>query len=161
MQLRTHLSLLAVAGLLAACATTGSNTSSNSGGSTSRSAESGKATPTTTASSKSGKDDVATHKVMSKDGDFEGEMIGTPAANSKFTKLKIGMSRKQVEDLIGTASDWRYYQTGKAWIPIGGLISKDTYRIETFYKKEGRLVYSHNGGKLFRIHVDTNEDGYQ
>ena len=100
-------------------------------------------------------------KVVSKDGSFTGEVVGTPAPKSKFAKLVIGMSRRQVEDLIGTPSDMKTYQTGKGWIPVAGLFSRDQYRLETYYKSEGRLVFAQNGEKLFRIQVDTRASGYQ
>ncbi|WP_295749436.1 hypothetical protein [Undibacterium sp.] len=102
-----------------------------------------------------------TRKVMSKDGDFEGEIVGVPKPSSKFSKLIIGMSKRQVEDLIGQPTDFKAYQTGKAWIPFGGIFSKDTYRVETFYKGEGQLVYAKQGTKLFRIIADPTANGYQ
>jgi hypothetical protein len=102
-------------------------------------------------------------KVKSKEG-LEGEIVGTPAAKSKFAKLQIGMPQRQVEDLIGAPSDMKTYVTGKAWIPF--YFGKDTYRFETFYKHEGRLTFeggsvTGSSGKLIRITVDTSEDGYQ
>jgi hypothetical protein len=105
-----------------------------------------------------------TRKVASKDGTFEGEIVGTPSPTSKFTSLQIGMSQRQVEDLIGTPSDIKTYVTGKAWIPF--YFGKDSYRLETFYKNEGRLTFEGGGvtgtsGRLIRVTVDTTEDGYQ
>lgn len=104
-------------------------------------------------------DPDATRRVQSKDGDFQGELVGAAAAGSKFSKLQIGMSRRQVEDIIGQPSDQKTYMTGKAWTPF--YFGNDRVRMETFYKKEGRLTYAKNGEKLFRITVDTGEDGYQ
>lgn len=100
-------------------------------------------------------------KVPSRDGSYTGEIIGNYKSSPKFSKLEIGMSKRQVEDLIGAPTDQRGYQTGKAWIPVAGAFSKDQYRIQTYYKGEGRLVYAKNGEKLFRIEVDRSEDGYQ
>ena len=99
-------------------------------------------------------------RVLSTDGSFTGEIVGN-VAGTKFSKLKIGMSKRQVEDLVGTPTDTNTYQTGKAWIPIAGAFSKDTYRTETYYKGLGRLVYAKQGTKLYRIEVDRSEDGYQ
>ena len=95
--------------------------------------------------------------------DVDGEIIGTPAKNSKFAKLKIGMVRKEVEDLIGTPNDEHSYTSGKAWIPF--YFGKDAYRFQTFYKKEGTLTYEGGGVtgtsmKLIRVSVDTTERGY-
>jgi len=36
---------------------------------------------------------------------WEGEILGTPVKDSSFTKLQIGMSLKQVTDLIGEPTD--------------------------------------------------------
>jgi hypothetical protein len=94
----------------------------------------------------------------------EATIIGTPAPRSKFAKLQIGMSMRQVEDLIGIPSDRKGYTTGKAFIPF--YFGTDAYRFETFYKNEGRLTYEGGGlggtsGKLIRIVVDANASGYQ
>jgi hypothetical protein len=93
----------------------------------------------------------------------DGTVVGTPAKNSKFAKLKIGMGRQEVEDLIGMPNDQHTYTTGKAFIPF--YFGKDAYRFETFYKKEGSLTYEGGGvtgtsGKLIRITVDTSATGY-
>jgi hypothetical protein len=90
--------------------------------------------------------------------------VGAPSSASKFAKLQIGMSQRQVEDLIGKPSDMKTYATGKAWIPF--YFGKDAYRYETFYKDEGRLTFEGGGvtgtsEKLIRVTVDTTEDGYQ
>lgn len=70
----------------------------------------------------------------------EGEISGKAEKNSKFHKLKIGMSMRQVTDLIGGPSDEHQYQTGKAWIPFYG--GGDMIRIEHVYGGVGRLVYT-------------------
>jgi hypothetical protein len=96
-------------------------------------------------------------------GGIDGEIVGTPAKNSKFAKVRIGMGQKQVEDLIGAPNDSHDYTTGKAFIPF--YFGKDAYRIETFYKKEGSLTYQGGGISgtskvLIRVSVDTTADGY-
>ena len=50
--------------------------------------------------------------------DWEGDITGKPAANSKFTKLQIGMGMRQVTDLVGQPTDQGAYITGKAFIPF-------------------------------------------
>jgi hypothetical protein len=104
-----------------------------------------------------------TRRVQSIDGSFEGEIVGTPAPTSKFSKVQIGMSRERVEDLIGAPSDMKSYTTGKMWIPF--YFGRDTHRVETFYRNEGRLTYAGGqfspGVRLFRLTVDTTEDGIQ
>ncbi|WP_180081655.1 hypothetical protein [Acinetobacter sp. YH12201] len=99
-------------------------------------------------------------KEVSIDGSYTGEIVGD-YQNSKFSQLKIGMSKGQVEDLVGASTDQRSYQTAKAWIPVAGAFSKDQFRIETYYKEAGRLIYANNGTKLYRIEVDQSEDGLQ
>lgn len=91
-----------------------------------------------------------------------------PAPNSKFAKLKTGMSQKQVEDLIGAPDDIKTGVGGKAFIPIYNLIGNDTTYTHHFYKSEGVLTFSggvanmvgDKSGRLTRIMVDTTEDGY-
>jgi len=60
--------------------------------------------------------------------DWEGEITGKPFPGSKFTKLKIGMSRAEVVDLIGPPTDEGAYVTGKAFIPF--YYGSDRSRIE-------------------------------
>ncbi|MFM0039928.1 hypothetical protein PQQ53_19275 [Paraburkholderia strydomiana] len=96
-------------------------------------------------------------------GKADGEIVGAPAKNSKFAKLRIGMGQREVEDLIGVPNDTHSYTTGKAFIPF--YFGKDAYRIETFYKKEGSLTFQGGGitgssGVLIRVSVDTKADGY-
>lgn len=93
-----------------------------------------------------------------------GDVNGTPAAGSKFSKIKVGMYSKQVMDLIGAPTDQKTYMTGKAWIPFhfGG----DNARSEYHYKGEGTLTFAHGGvgdmtsQKLIRINVNPSESGY-
>jgi len=101
-------------------------------------------------------------KVKSEDGSFDGVIIGTPAPASKFAKLRIGMTQRQVEDLIGRPDDEDSHITGKAFIPF--FFGGDTHRLEAFYKNEGQLTYSptHFGGNanvLMRIQVNTQATG--
>jgi hypothetical protein len=96
----------------------------------------------------------------------EGEVFGKPAKNSKFTKLSMGMSMKQVTDLIGQPTDQGAYITGKAWIPF--YFGSDRYRYELAYKGQGRLVFAGDsgfttmgGGNLIRIVHNANDTGYR
>lgn len=102
--------------------------------------------------------------VKSRDGSFDGEIIGTPASNSKFAKLQIGMGRTEVRDLIGSANDTYFHITGKGFIPF--YFGGDRHRLEEFYKNEGQLTFSpaHFGSGshvLIRITVDPNATGYR
>ena len=61
-------------------------------------------------------------------GDWEGEITGKPAANSKLSKLQIGMSMRQSIDLAGSPTDQGAYVTGKAWTPF--YFGSDRHRYE-------------------------------
>jgi hypothetical protein len=95
--------------------------------------------------------------------DFEGEITGKPAPDSKFTQLQIGMPMKQVTDLIGEPTDQGAYVTGKAFIPF--FFGGDQYRYEMAYKGQGRLVFAGKsmgtGGNLIWIIHNANDDGYR
>lgn len=85
-------------------------------------------------------------------GDWEGEITGKPAANSGFTKLQIGMSTKQVTDLIGPPDDQGAYVTGKAFIPF--YFGSDQHRYEFVYKGQGRLIFAGGAvGDFFSGHL--------
>lgn len=96
--------------------------------------------------------------------DWQGEITGLPAANSRFTKLKIGMSQKQVADLVGEPTDQGAYVTGKAFIPF--YFGSDKSRWEMTYKGQGRLIFSNQSGfgsgyYLTWIIHNANEGGYR
>ena len=98
-------------------------------------------------------------------GDWEGEITGKPAPNSKFTKLQIGMSMRQVTDLVGQPTDSGAYMTGKAWIPF--YFGSDRHRFEMVYKNQGRLIFAggslgdYTGGNLIWIIHNAKEGGYR
>lgn len=168
---------LAVAAFAAGCVTMpGSSSSSSSSTSTSGSSSTGTSTPAAPAGPKAGMnaqgDVVDSSKVEAGSGqkvkgvgDWEGEITGRPAANSKFTKLKIGMSMRQVTDLAGKPTDEGAYMTGKAWIPF--YFGSDRHRYEMVYKGQGRLIFAggslgdYTGGNLIWIIHSANEDGYR
>jgi outer membrane protein assembly factor BamE (lipoprotein component of BamABCDE complex) len=97
--------------------------------------------------------------------DWEGEITGKPAASSKFTQLKIGMSMRQVVDLVGQPTDQGAYITGKAWIPF--YFGSDRHRYEMVYKGQGRLIFAggslgdFTGGNLIWIIHNASESGYR
>jgi hypothetical protein len=98
-------------------------------------------------------------------GDWEGEITGKPAAGSRFTKLQIGMSMKQVTDTVGQPTDSGAYITGKAWIPF--YFGSDRHRFEMVYKGQGRLIFAggslgnFTGGNLIWIIHNASESGYR
>jgi hypothetical protein len=96
--------------------------------------------------------------------DWEGEISGIPAANSRFTKLEIGMPLKQVTDIAGSPTDQGIYVTGKAFIPF--YFGSDRTRWELTYKGQGRLIFAGQGGfgsgsYLVWIIHNANEPGYR
>lgn len=80
-----------------------------------------------------------------KENQPEGEIIGTPAKNSKFSKLQLAMTFRQVGDLIGEPDDIIRHETGKRWIPF--YYGSDVQRLQVYYKNEGCLTYT--GGNVF------------
>ena len=98
----------------------------------------------------------------------KGEVIGRPAAGSRFSKVQIGMPMKQVIDLIGNPTDEGSYITGKAFIPY--YYGSDRYRTEFAYKGAGRLIFAgnsgwtrgyYNNGYLVKIIHDAKDSGYR
>lgn len=118
-----------------------------------------------TAASPSTSNDPNVKIVKSEDGRFEGEMVGTPAAGSKFSKVRIGMEMPQVQQLIGTPDLWHTHETGKRWIPF--YFGNDTRRLQALYKGEGCLsftggnVWGGGGNELIRIEADPGGKCYQ
>jgi hypothetical protein len=86
----------------------------------------------------------------------EGEIVGKPAAGSKFSKLKIGMTLNQVEKAIGHPSKQWTHPTGKASIPF--YFGADRWVIQYSYKGEGVLTINSGGDQLLtRIEVNKAE----
>ena len=98
-------------------------------------------------------------------GGWEGEITGKPGPRSTFTKLEIGMSMKQVTDIVGQPTDSGAYITGKAWIPF--YFGSDRHRYELVYRNQGRLIFAggslgnFSGGNLIWVIHNANEPGYR
>lgn len=76
---------------------------------------------------------AGTRVVKSRDGRFEGEIAGTAVANSKFSKLVIGMDMAETQDLLGRVPDRMHlYESGKRWIPF--YFGNDARRMQVLYK---------------------------
>jgi hypothetical protein len=96
---------------------------------------------------------------------WEGEITGKAAPKSKFSRLQIGMSMRQVMDIAGQPSDQGAYVTGKAWIPF--YFGSDRYRHEMVYKGQGRLIFAggsvgdYTSGHLIWIIHNANEPAYR
>lgn len=98
--------------------------------------------------------------VKSKDGRFDGEMVGTPAPGSRFAKLSIGMTYEEVTAAIGAPANMAMHETGKRWIPF--YFGNDVVRMETIYPGEGCLSFTGGnqfgggGHELIRITADPS-----
>lgn len=93
----------------------------------------------------------------------KGYVHGTAPKKNRFAKIKIGMSQKQVTDLIGQPSDSNSYATAKAFIPF--YFGGDKLETKLYYKGAGRLVFASNNGvttamSLIGIEYDAGESGY-
>ena len=92
-------------------------------------------------------------------------VCGNPTRNSRFNRLQIGMSARQVTDIAGQPTDQGAYVTGKAFIPF--YFGGDRHRYEMTYKGQGRLVFAgggmgdYSGGNLIWIIHNPNETGYR
>ncbi|NUZ04255.1 hypothetical protein [Piscinibacter koreensis] len=146
--MRAKLSIVIAAGLLGAagCASTGAD----------RNAPAAAAKPAAAAPAGD------TRVVKSRDGRFEGEIVGTIAPGSRFSKLSIGMEQNEVLSLIGGPDSVNTHETGKRWIPF--YYGNDVRRIEVFYKGEGCLTFTGGnpwgggGNELIRITATTRTD---
>lgn len=85
----------------------------------------------------------------------EGEIVGKPAPGSKFAKLKLGMTLKQVEKLIGPPSQQWQRPTAKLAIPF--YFGPDRWVMEYSYKKEGLLTFNY-GEEQFLTRIVVNKD---
>lgn len=97
--------------------------------------------------------------VTSKDGSYHGEQIGTPQPESRFSRVKMGMTVREVVDLLGEPDNMHRYETGKRWLPF--YYGADVQRVQFRYKGEGCLTFTGGnawaGGRqqLIRMIVDA------
>jgi hypothetical protein len=104
--------------------------------------------------------------VKSRDGSYTGEIVGVPAADSKFARLQIGMDMSEVQNVLGRVPDrFHTYESGKRWIPF--YFGNDARRAQALYKGEGCLIFTGGnvwgaaGGDLIQIAVDPSGACYQ
>ena len=87
----------------------------------------------------------------------------TAPASSPLSKIQVGMTKKQVSDLIGHPTDENSYSTGKVFIPF--YFGTDARRTSWFYKGLGRVVFADGnafgGGtpEVIRVDYDPSESG--
>ena len=105
---------------------------------------------------KSEKADKKADKKDDKKDESKSGVIGTPAPGSKFAKLKLGMTMKEVFAKIGRPDAQWHRPTGKSHIPF--YYGDDRWVEECSYKKEGRLTFNSGGDqKLTTIEVNKKE----
>jgi hypothetical protein len=86
----------------------------------------------------------------------QGVIIGKPAASSKFSQLKPGMTLIQVEKMIGHPTKQWTHPTNKASIAF--YFGPDRWVIQYSYKGEGVLTFNSGGDQLLtQIEVNKAE----
>ena len=74
-----------------------------------------------------------------------------PPAGSKLAGIREGMTPEQVRKLAGTPGAIKPYITGKAFIPW--YFGPDRSRTAYYYKGQGRVIFSGDGGLGTDSHV--------
>ena len=109
-------------------------------------------------SATSKKEDAAdkNKKSAKDDKPSDGQIIGTPAAGSKFSKLKLGMSMEEAFAKIGTPDRRWTHPTAKAHIPF--YFGPDRWVTQCAYNREGTLTFNNGGSQaLTLIEVNKSE----
>ena len=161
----THvLAVAAIALLGAACSTTPSN-NSNANAAAAPAAKPAVTAPAATPAAAPAAAN-GSRMVKSRDGKYEGEVIGSAAPNAKFAKLVIGMETQEVQEALGRTPDRSHsYESGKRWIPF--YFGNDARRMQVLYKGEGCLIFTGGnawgggGGDLIQIAFDPSGACYQ
>lgn len=73
-------------------------------------------------------------------GSLEGRILGSLRPGSRFARLEIGMTRAEVESLIGAPFEVIVQSSGTAWVPF--YFGSDAWSLASFYKDEGVLVFN-------------------
>jgi hypothetical protein len=107
----------------------------------------------------------ASHRAPEASSGSTGEVaVGVPApAGSKLAEVKLGMTKKQVKEILGPPTDENSYSTGKVWIPF--YFGNDARRTSYYYKGIGRVVFADGnafgggGDEVVRVDYDPTESG--
>jgi hypothetical protein len=86
------------------------------------------------------------------------------AGAKDFSVVKEGMSKEEVEALIGVPTAVNSHITGKAFRPFN-FKGNDTHRVIALYKGVGRIVYSNSSAysstyRVLEVVNDSSESGY-
>ena len=85
-----------------------------------------------------------------------------PPAGSKLAGITKGMRAEEVQKIAGAPTTIRPYITGKAFIPW--YFGPDRTRTAYYYKGQGRVVFSGDGGlgtnsTVLQVEYDPSEPG--
>jgi hypothetical protein len=69
---------------------------------------------------------------------------------NKFSQLHLGMTIKQVNEVVGFPNDTDSHESGKRWIPF--YFGNDARRLEALYQNEGCLVFA--SGNIFGANAE-------
>jgi outer membrane protein assembly factor BamE (lipoprotein component of BamABCDE complex) len=91
-------------------------------------------------------------------------MATTIPSSSPLSKIKVGMSRGEVESLIGPPTYAGTYTTGKQFIPFH-FSGSDVVRTGLHYKGQGIVILSNDsayssGSHVCEVQYDPTEPGY-
>jgi hypothetical protein len=113
-------------------------------------------TPSAAVNTAGTESNTSKERAKSEHATTEGSIVGKPAKDSKFAKLKIGMTLLQVTRLIGPPTRQWQHPTDKASVPY--YFGPDRWVIQYAYKKEGILTFNAGGDQLLtRIEVNKAE----
>jgi len=80
-----------------------------------------------------------------------------------MARVQVGMTKRQVQDILGAPTDQNNYMSGKAFIPF--YFGNDARRASWFYKGMGRVVFADGnvfgggGAEVLRVEYDPTESG--
>jgi hypothetical protein len=85
--------------------------------------------------------------------------------DSPFAKVKMGMSKEEVDATIGQPTSVYSFQTGKAWIPFH-FSGSDDARIRSHYKGIGSITFTLDSAYTSRFSVmsidyDPSDPGFE
>ncbi len=86
--------------------------------------------------------------------------------SSSFSKIKVGMSEKEVVDLIGQPTDKTEFMNWTAFVPVADFFLPAAQTANFYYKKEGTIVLNTGNGvynknfAVARILYDSHATGY-
>ncbi len=92
-----------------------------------------------------------------------GPKVEAPPANSPLAKVQEGMRPEEVQKLVGAPGAIKPYVTGKAFIPW--YFGADRTRTAYYYKGQGRVIFSGDGGfgtgsHVLKVEYDPTDPGY-